>query len=201
MSSVRIWTIVLFVLSGVLAYALAESILGTVRYNQQVKDSEMAVIEQLKAIREAQKLFLLSKGYYAPSWEELIKYVKEDSFYVVQRTETIIPRERGDKEYFKGDIVKVRFDTTQRLLVKDYLFPVQDYPSLNIDRLGQIPGYDNEYFQLKTRLDTLKGRVAYVEVVDVKPFDKTRSDENDNIRRRLIRFGSLDAVTLSGNWE
>jgi hypothetical protein len=201
MSSVRIWTIVLFLLSGLLAYALAESILGTVRYQNQIKNSEAAVIEQLKIIREAQKLFLLSKGYYAPTWQELVSYVSKDTFYVVQKSETIIPRERGDKDFRKGDIVKVTLDTTQRLLVKDYLFPASQYPNFNAEKLGMVPGVENTYFQLQTRLDTIKNRVAFIEVVDTIPFDKTRSDENDNMRRRFLRFGSLSAVTLSGNWE
>ncbi len=199
--SVRVWTIILLVLAAGLAYALSESILGTVRHQKKIREYEQAVIEQLKLVREAQKAYLLTHGYYAPRWEDLINYVKNDSFYVVQKTEKVTPRDRNDKDWYKGDIITVTYDTLQRLLVKDYLFPADKYPNLNLENLGKVPNREGVYFKLMTRLDSSKGKVAYIEVVDTVPFDKTRSEDNDNPRRRFLRFGSLDAVTLSGNWE
>jgi hypothetical protein len=43
--------------------------------------------------------------------------------------------------------------------------------------------------------------VDVIEVIDPYPVDVTRSDKNDNPRRKFLRFGSMNEITLSGNWE
>jgi hypothetical protein len=40
-----------------------------------------------------------------------------------------------------------------------------------------------------------------IEVVDVFPYDRTRSEDHGNRKRRYLRFGAKDEVTTTGNWE
>ena len=51
------------------------------------------------------------------------------------------------------------------------------------------------------KIDKSGVKVNVIEVVNPKPFDKTRDPESEIPARRPLRFGARGSVTTAGNWE
>ncbi|MCG8389440.1 MAG: hypothetical protein MJA30_28065 [Cytophagales bacterium] len=75
-------------------------------------------------------------------------------------------------------------------------------PNVDIDRLPYVPGYDNVKFEIyAAEIDKSGSMVDVIEVKNPRPFDPTRSEDNDAKNKKPLRFGSKTDVTTSGNWE
>lgn len=185
------------------SYLLVAGIKDKIDYDQSIKDSEMAVIEKLKTIREVQKAFFSKYNKYCASWDTLVNFVASDSIYITEKTEKITPRSPSDPEFYKGDIIEITIDTLETVSVLTYLFPPNNYPNFSPENLPFIPGTNNKYQFDVYEGEVVKGGVTtqVVEVVDRYPVDKSRNDTNNNPRRWFLRFGSKVDVTLAGNWE
>jgi hypothetical protein len=203
MRKTQIITYALIPVVLVLAYFLFASIKEQIDYTAAVKASESRVIERLKEIREAQKAFLLVNGRYTASWDSLVDFVSNGSIPIVQKREDIIQR-TADKAYL-GDSIRVSYDTLRIEKVRDYIFPADKFPNFKPERLPFVPGYQDasKTFSLSAGKIEQKGgiKLDVIEVFDPYPFDKTRSDKSSNRKRRLLRFGSMEEVSTTGNWE
>ncbi|MGK7390487.1 MAG: hypothetical protein ACNS60_09050 [Candidatus Cyclobacteriaceae bacterium M2_1C_046] len=87
----------------------------------------------------------------------------------------------------------------------DLLMTLEEYrfnPNVNLDRLAYVPGYEDVKFEIYAD-EITKGnvKVDVIEVKNPKPFDPNRSEENEALNRKPLKFGSRTEVTTSGNWE
>ncbi len=202
----RLFTFALVPLILFLAYMLFSGIKGKIDLDESIKRSEARTIEKLKLIREAQKLFLSNNGRYTANWDSLMNFVLNDTFYIVEKKEIIEPRKPNDPLlYTNTDSIRIQIDTIGFNMVRDYLYPKEKYPKLNVDSLPYItgkPGMDGHKYEMFAG-EVLKGNilVKVVEVVDKHPLDRSRNDESKNPRRWYLRFGSKTDVSVSGNWE
>ncbi|TRX49836.1 hypothetical protein FNH22_26390 [Fulvivirga sp. M361] len=87
----------------------------------------------------------------------------------------------------------------------DLLMTLEDNkfdPNVDLDRLAYVPGYANVKFEIyAAEIDKNGSFVDVIEVKNPKPFDPTRSEENEAKNKKPLRFGSKTDVTTSGNWE
>ena len=68
-------------------------------------------------------------------------------------------------------------------------------------KLPELPHAPGKYFSLYAKDSVRSGvNVDYIEVADTYPFDRTRTDDADNERRRPLRFGSRTDISTAGNW-
>ena len=122
MTKSKIFTIVFAFTSIGLAYYLYYSINSSIQETKRIARMETAIIEQLKMIREAQIAYKAVNGSYTNNWDTLVSFVESGSFYITQRTETIITLDYG------ADSTFVEIDTLGTILVRDSVFNQTRYP-------------------------------------------------------------------------
>lgn len=194
MSSNKILFIVFLVTAlGAAAY-LINSIGSSIRQSERIEAAEQAVIDQLKKIREAELAYIAVNGQYTSDWNNLIKFIKEGVFYVVEKKETIYELSYG------ADSVVVDIDTLGTVPVYDSLFA--KYRNFNPDRIAYVPGYENVKFRIVAdKIDKSGIMVDVIEVWNPKPVNPDRDEDSEYTSRKPLRFGSQFNVTTSGNWE
>jgi hypothetical protein len=94
-------------------------------------------------------------------------------------------------------------DTLGKVPVIDSIFTLKKWPKFNLATLNLIPGVEppTKFDIWADRIEKSGVKVNVVEVVNSKPFDKTRDPESEIPSRRPLRFGSRTSVTTAGNWE
>ena len=195
MNLTKILTIVFFLGALGAGYALYDGINSTIEKAKEIERVENTVKEKLEMIRSAQIAYQGTYGDYADSWEKLISYVDSGKIWLIQRTEKITMLAYGAE---KSEFV---YDTLGFRMVKDSLFKSSKYPNFNPTSLPELPHAPGKFFSLYARDSVRSGvNVDYLEVVDVFPFDRTRSEDNDIPNRRYLRFGSKTEITTAGNW-
>lgn len=112
----RIVAGVLFVISLALAGYLYSSISGTIQEQESIATKEAQVIERLKLIREAEIVYQETHGRYTASWDTLVNFIETGSYYVIQRTEKIIPLSYG------VDSIQVFIDTIDVIPARERIF-------------------------------------------------------------------------------
>ncbi|MFT6960804.1 MAG: hypothetical protein ACJAWV_000505 [Flammeovirgaceae bacterium] len=187
---------------ALMGYLLFDSVYSEIQLAEEIKKSEVVVVDKLKTIRLAEKAFKVKNGYYTADWDSLVDFVKNGDVYIIEKKEEITPRDRTDPDYYKGDIIEVLEDTIGVETVMAKIFPKEDFPDFNPDRLPYIPATDDKKFDISSG-KVKKGiiEVSVLEVIDNHPMDKTRTEEHPSPKRWPLRFGSKTDVTLSGNWE
>ena len=139
-----------------------------------------------------EKAYLGVNGKYCGNWDTLVNFVKYDTIYNIERSEEIILRQYG------GDSVIVHVDTVGSISVFDKLFPKEEFPDLNPDRLPFIPGTENKFIIFS---DKIEKNNLLVDVFEIK--DKSPISHMSELRSKgePLRVGSRVEVTTTGNWE
>jgi hypothetical protein len=197
MSTTKILTVVFALTSIGLAYYLYYSINSSIQEEKRIKRGEERIIERLKMIRSAQEAFQTVNGRYTSDWDKLLAFIDSGSFYITERTETIITLDYG------ADSTYVEIDTLGTVQVKDSLFNARKYPNFNLAQLPYVPGVTPPVkFEMFADKITKSGvKVDVVEVWNPKPINPERSAESELNSRKPLRFGSRTSVTTAGNWE
>ena len=191
MNLTKILTGVFFVLAIVVAYFLYDGIHSTIEKGKEIERVENIVKARLELIRDVQIAYLSTYGDYADTWEKLIAYADSGNIYVIERTEVIKMLDYGAEQ---STFV---YDTLEVVPVRDSLFS----QGFDFKTLPELPHSKGKYFSLYAK-DSIKSgvNVDFLEVADTYPFDRTRTDDNENEKRRPLRFGSRTDITTAGNW-
>lgn len=178
-----------------LVWVLIQSIREPIAFNAERTKREQAVISKLMEIRKAQELFRDIKGGFAPTFDSLKYVLRNDSFTIVQVF--------GDPDdpNFTGEIT---YDTSYFPAIRTV-----DSLNINLDSLQFVPFGLGETFDIAA--DTLTYQSTLVNVVEVGtrrkvfmgPYADPRYAKYDKSYEpeSVIKFGSLTAPNLSGNWE
>ena len=198
----KIFTLLLIPINVFLIYGVVHSVNSKIKLSEQIIHSEKAVIQKLILIRSIQKAYLDNHGEYCGNWKDLVEFAKNGKVYNVEKIEEVITRHRDDPEYFKGDIIKISYDTIGFQSVIKALVDGAMFPNFNPDHLPHIPNTEDKKFTLEVST-IVQGNInaPVIEVIDPYPLDKTRSDSNENRKHKFLRFGSLNNITTTGNWE
>ena len=153
-----------------------------------IKTIDFKVIDRLSQLRAAQKGYIDLHGEYATSWNELLRFIKEDQFPIVQIKEEIL------KDQLGKDSIAITTDTLEMVSVYDSL-----RNQLGKVQLGDIQNLilapvTNDTFLLTTKA---KGE-HYIEVKDPSPVNPARQKEGN---MKPLKFGSTRSATTKGNWE
>lgn len=172
-----------------LGYLIYESIMHPIRFKQERKIREKAVIERLKNIRKAEVAYNSVNKFYTGNFDTLFKFVEEGRFPLVRRIGSL-----EDTTLTEEDIVR----DTIWIDVKDSLF-TENYV---LDSMKYIPYSGGKEFFLDA--DTIeKGRVkvsvfcaSAVNKLFLKGLDRNLYEPEDS-----IYVGSMQEPTTEGNWE
>jgi len=197
----------------VLGYLIIESIMRPIRFQRLVTEREIATIDKLKDIREAEKAYKDVYKKYMGDFDTLKMFLANDSFTVIKAIGTIPEdwldqyglAEAKSKALKEGVIVR----ESTKINVMDSLFG----SNFALDSLSFVPYTDGIQFELEADA-ILTSSNLMVQVVEVKAsYDDLLKGLNEqliinykDIRIELtgyagILFGSLEEGTLSGNWE
>ena len=187
--------LILIAIVAFLVWFLIGSIREPIAFKSEKERRDQAVIGQLMEIREMQELFRNIKGGFAPNWDSLKKVLTTDSFQIV----SVI----GDPDDPNFDGV-ITYDTTF-LSAGDSIVAL----GVNLDSLKFVPFGGGTQFDIAA--DTITYQKTNVPVVEVgvrrnvymgryadKRFAKYDQNYDPN---SIIKFGSMNAPNLSGNWE
>ena len=209
MSKTRIFSLMMVVVVVFLGYLLTDAIASEIREAEEITQSESQVIARLIQIREAQKAYYSKYQDYAPNFDSLTSFLLRDTIYEVTQREIIKPRTVDDPKYYtRTDSIRIVYDTLDSELAIKKIYGDE---SIDPDQLRYIPGLEDEGKEFEMRISSVsqqgKKWAPVIQVVDRFPRDKSRYDQkpdgtkNPSVKRMYLRFGSLDDVTLSGNWE
>jgi len=206
--------IVLGVLIVVLAYFVYNSIMTPIRFNKLKDVRELATIERLIDIREAQKAYKDVNLKYVSDFDSLIFFLKNDSFSITKAIGTIpesLIDSLGTLKKAKDAALRmgiIRRETT-KIPVMDSLFGV----NFAIDSLRIVPFTEEIEFEMEAgEYVTPSNLTVKVLVVSVLYEDLLNgldpqlivnyADERNVITKyKGLRLGSLIEGSLTGNWE
>lgn len=194
MTKTKIFTYVLLIPILFLAYKIYDGIRGPIMEQRRIASIEARVIDKLKMLRNLQLGFYSVHGKYASNWDELIKFIQNDRFLNVQRTEIIDSVDARGIEY-----TRQQFDTLGTVPVKDSLFPASRYPDFDPNSISVIPGSGGKKFELfggRVKRNNLE--VDVFEFRDVAPVNPERRRNNNE---KALKVGSREEASTAGNWE
>lgn len=178
-----------------LVWLLISSIREPIAFKAEKERREQAVIDKLMEIRTAQDLFRNITDGFAPSFDSLSDVLRNGDFAIVS-----VIGDPDDPD-FTGEII---YDTTYSPAI-DSIMAL----GINLDSLPLVPFGNGATFDISA--DTITYQKTVVPVVEVgvkrKIFmgqyaDKrfARYDQKYDPEKPL-KFGSMNAPQLSGNWE
>ena len=207
MTKTRIFSISLIPIILFLGWLLFDGIASKIRLAEAIAADEQRVINKLKIIRDAEKAYLDKYGRYTTSFDTLIDFIQTDSLYIIEKSEIIIPRDRNDPLFYRGDSIRIELDTIGIEPVIGSVFG-ENFKNYNWTKLDVIPRFVNDPNNQDKKFEIFADKIEksgvmidVIEVIDKYPLDETRSDENEIPKRKFLRFGSRTEVTTSGNWE
>lgn len=205
----KVLQIILAIAFLTLGYLLYSSIMKPIKFEKARKMRYKSVIAKLMKIRTAQEAYKDVKKVYTPNFDELIAFVKHDSFPVVKAIGTI-PEEFIDSLKSRSKAEKLALKKglisrdTIKISINDSLFPNYD-----IDTLKFVPYTNKVVFEMDTA--TVKASGLPVKVFEAKikssiilnGMDKRLIDAyNDGKDYPGLKVGSLtEANNNAGNWE
>lgn len=148
MNLTKILTIVFTAVSLFLGYFLYDSIQSVIDTTEKIDQTEKAVIERLRLIREAEIVFQEQNGRYTASWDTLADFIQNGRVPILQRREIITQKAYG------GEEVKIETDTLGFLSAKERIFK-KNY-SLAASDDGTFMGY-----KVKVGDQVIKNQKAY----------------------------------------
>ena len=197
MSKTKIISLVMLVVWVCLAVFLVYSIKSSIDEKKRIASAEARIIEQLKMIREAETAYMQVNGQYTSDWDKLLAFIDTGSFYLTERSETIITLPYGK------DSIVVDIDTLGTRLVADSLFSKDKWPRFNLETLPYVPGVNppTKFVVWADKITKAGLLVNAIEVKNPKPVDPSRDEDSEYNTRKPLRFGSRISVTTAGNWE
>ena len=191
-----------------LAFMDYDVINARLTYDKKKEKIESHIIQRLKDIRKAELAYHKEYGFYTPSFDTLIDFLKNGQVSLIKRLGSLpdtIPTEEMAREL--GMIHQMPDSLTEDqviasgMIVRDtilvpvdtYVFDESDANSrkykLYIDSLPYVP-FSNHKFELETGTVESGGVTQSVFLVkDPKPFATP------------LMVGSLDKASTSGNWK
>ncbi|NJB82768.1 hypothetical protein [Wenyingzhuangia aestuarii] len=201
-------SIVLLGAAGYLSYLIYDGIMEPIKFHEEKKVRYTAVIKQLKLIADAQDAHNTILGKFTSSGEGLIKFIDSAKFPVTDTHTEIVKENRGTSwSPLWVEVEKKVTDTIGYEPVKDKIFEGRDYKNML-----KIPGTDQE-FKIETSA-ILRANKILASVFEVK-IDKAdvlkgmstslikqekEALGGDDIPGGYISIGSLNEVSISGNW-
>lgn len=188
----KIIQIVLLIVIVFLGYQLWETIQTPVRFNKEKNRRAEVVIQNLKDIRSVQQMYRALNDSFSPSFDTLIRFMKEGQIPVVN-----IIFDPSDTT-----LTKTINDTIDFVSVVDSLFG--ERPDFKADDIQYIPFSGGTKFELDAgRIN--KGGVMVPVFMAIAPKEEYLKGLDENLIRnpsvKDLIVGSMSEPTIDGNWE
>jgi hypothetical protein len=214
----KIFTILLWGISIFLAYLIYGSVMKPIEFKQEKEARYEIAVKTMLDIKKLQTGYKSVNGVYADTFEQLIQFVENGQFEIVSRKDTavidhvknaafrITVGADGVGGFYKDEVIITKLGT---VAVKDSLFKNSDrYKRLNLVKVGgvQVP------VEMKTSTVSRNDMniSVFQAIIDknalLKDLDQelvkqeNKVEAIDEINGDKIILGSLEEVSLTGNW-
>ena len=214
----KVFTIVLWGISLFIVYLIYASIMKPIEFQNEKEARYEVAVKTMLDIKKLQTGYKSVNGKYADTFDELVKFVENGEFEIISRRDTaVIDAAKnaafgikvgadGVGGFFKDELIITKLGTVK---VKDSLFKNSDrYKRLNVVKVGEVEVPVTMKTGVVSRNDmnisvfqAIIDKNALLKDLDqelVKQENKVESI--DEINGPQIILGSLEEVTLTGNW-
>jgi len=193
----------LWVVVAVLSFLVYQSIAGKIEFEEQTRDRRSAVIQNLKDIRTAQMAYKSVNDRYAKDFEQLLDFVKHDSFPMI-KAEGMVPDTMSESQAVLLGLVT---RDTSYVSVKDSIFSPRylrdHFMAFYIDSLPYVPFGNGVKFDFNAGF-VEKGKVRVSVFAVFAAFEHVyRGIDTSNEAIDLgegLQVGSMEDPSTSGNW-
>lgn len=199
--------ILLWILCGVFAYLIYQSITGPIEFKKVKQERFAKVVSNLKDIRDSQEAYKTVTGKYAKDFNSLVSFVDNGNYTITTQKDSSFMRYNKS---FQIDmpVDTVIIDTLGFVSVKDSLFK----KDARYKTMMNVPGGDGAKFEMKSdiidkggyKAPVFEAKVSKSVVLSDQPKD-LQARENvqisvEEVNGTEIKVGSLVQVSTSGNW-
>lgn len=199
--------ILLWILCGVFAYLIYQSITGPIEFKKIKQERFAKVVSNLKDIRASQEAYKTVTGKYAKDFNSLVSFVDKAKYTITTQKDSSFMRYNKS---FQIDmpVDTVIIDTLGFVSVKDSLFK----KDARYKTMMNVPGGNGAKFEMKSSIidkggykaPVFEAKVAKSVILSDQPKD-LQDRENvqisvEEVNGTHIYVGSLDQVSTSGNW-
>jgi hypothetical protein len=201
-------SLALLSLASILAYAIYNSIMGPIRFNEEKKVRYAEVIEHLKMIRDAQEAHKRITGTFHNNKEGLVKFIDTAEFAITNTRNEVIEVNKGTKwQPIMVEIEQKVIDTTGYESVKEIIFKDRNYGVM-----FSVPGTDTTfelnagYIQKIAGLKVPAFEAKIDKAILLKGLNKSLIKQEreaiggDEVKGAYLAVGSLQEVNTNGNW-
>ncbi len=188
----------------VLVYAVYHTVNVDIEFGEEKAKRQAAVIEKLQDARELQFAYEAKYNKYADSWEELIRFAKQDSLeFTYTEGDMEDSAAVAEGRAFQKKVKMAAFEKLQ----SDSLLS----QSFNLDEINKVPGTNETFeiaassitsggakiptFQMGVLWDVLLHDLNRQLVVNAKEYSRKTSGYEG------LRIGKIDEATTEGNWQ
>ena len=196
--------IALAVVIVVLVYAVYHTVNVDITFGEEKAKRQAAAIEKLQDARELQFAYEAKYSKYADSWDELIRFAKQDSLeFTYTEGDMEDSAAVAEGRAFQKKVKMAAFEKLQ----SDSLLS----PNFNLDEISKIPGTNETFeiaassitsggakiptFQMGVLWDVLLHDLNRQLVVNAKEYSRKTSGYEG------LRIGKIDEATTEGNWQ
>ena len=209
------FSILLWIVTGIFGYLIYSSVMAPIRFDEEKEVRFETAVNKMLDIKKSQLAYKSLKGNYAPTFDSLVKFIESERFEIIERKDTSVPDvarnaafglTNGEGGYFKDIVVTKSLGFKS---VKDSLFNNSErYKRMNVLKISdfEIPVKmtassiivkDKAFPTLLVEID--KNEVLKGMDEDLLAQEKKKKSI-DEINGDKIVLGSLEDVTLTGNW-
>lgn len=200
-----LWIVILF-----LGYLIYNSVQAPIEFEKVKKKRYLPTIDRLKDVRKAELAVREVTGEYEGDWDNLVRFIDTAEFVITQRRDTSyldveFRRNYGVDKYIQDVVI----DTLGYYSVKDSIFKNSD----RYKTMMYVPGTDRkEKFELKAghitegnlKIPVFEASVDKSVILADQDKDFVNRERElqsvDDISGPVIKVGSMNKVTDSGNW-
>ena len=209
------FSILLWVITGVFGYLIYSSVMAPIRFDEEKEVRFETAVAKMLDIKKSQLAYKSIKGNYAPTFDSLVKFIETERFELVERKDTSVydiarnaafGLPNGPGGYKKDQVILVPLGFKS---VKDSLFKSSErYKRMNTVKIAdfEVPVTmktssiivkDKAFPTLQVEMD----KNAILKGMDEELLEQEKKKKSiDEINGDKIILGSLEDVTLTGNW-
>lgn len=214
----NILSVVLWVVTLLFVYLIYESIQDPIRFDKLKEKRFQVAVNKMLDIKAVQMAYKSINGKYTDNLDSLISFVENEKFTIIERKDTSVidvaknaayrltVGPDGTGGYFKDIVVTKELG---KVSIKDSLFKNSDrYKRLNVVKIGDIEA------KIDLKAGFIKREDLKIPVFEAKlEKSKLLTDQDqslvakerkvvsvDGINGEYILLGSMEEVSMSGNW-
>lgn len=209
------FSILLWIVVGVFGYLIYGSVMAPIRFDEEKAIRYETAVNKIQDIKKAQLAYKSLRGNYASTFDSLVKFIESERFEIIERKDTSVPDvarnaafglSNGEGGYFKDIVVTKSLGFKS---VKDSLFKDSDrYKRMNTVKIKdfEVPvSMKTSSVIVKDKafptLQVLIDKNAILKGMDEDLLEQEKKKKSiDEINGDQIQLGSLEDVTLTGNW-